>query len=281
MKARVLAADGRSMDQIHQHYTIEKSLADRLRAASKEERATLYSEVYDELFSRVTHHPLLTAKTTGDARARRVRNTMAFLQHFLRPQSTFLEIGPGDCALSFAVAAQVEQVYAVDVSEEIMTRQGCPENCQLVISDGSEIPVKRASVDVVYSKDLLEHLHPEDAVIHLQNVWDVLKPGGIYICRTPSALSGPHDVSQFFDDPVATGLHLKEYTTTEIAALSRSVGFTRTRPYLWVKGRLVHVPLFPVALAESLVGRLPPSWRRQVAGRLPMKPFLSRVIITK
>ena len=281
MKANVLANDGRTMEQIREHYDIEKSLADRLRHATKEERKTLYCDVYDELFSRVDHHPLVTGKESGDGRQRRVRSTMRFLQNFLRPDSTFLEVGPGDCLLSFAVAEQVQQVYAVDVSEEIMTRQGCPDNCQLVLSDGSDIPVKKSSVDIVYSKDLFEHLHPEDAAIHLQNVYDVLKPGGIYICRTPNALSGPHDVSQFFDDKVATGLHLKEYTTTELSEHFKASGFRNVYPYIWMRGRYIQLPLWPVSLAERTVGLLPHSLCRQIAGRLPMKRFLGRVIAVK
>ncbi len=281
MKANVLANDGRTMEQIREHYDIEKSLADRLRNATKEERSTLYSDVYDELFSRVSHHPLVAGKDSGNGRQRRVRNSMAFLQNFLRPDSTFLEVGPGDCLLSFAVAQQVRQVYAVDVSEEIMTRQGCPENCELVVSDGSDIPVEKSSVDIVYSKDLFEHLHPDDAAIHVRNVCDVLKPGGIYICRTPNALSGPHDVSQFFDDKVATGLHLKEYTTTELSKQFKSNGFSQVYPYLWINGRFTRLPLWFVSLAERMVGLLPHRLCRQIAGREPMKRFLGRVIAVK
>ena len=269
------------MEQIREHYEIEKSLADQLRDASKEERATLYNEVYDQLFSQVQHHPLVTGKDSGDGRQRRVRNSMLFLQNFLQPDSTFLEVGPGDCQLSFAVAQQVSQVYAVDVSEEIMTQSGCPANCELVISDGCDIPVTRSSVDVVYSKDLIEHLHPDDAEEHVQNVYRVLKPGGVYICRTPSALSGPHDVSQFFDDEFATGLHLKEYTTTELAQLFRAWGFRKVYPYLWFRGWLIRLPLWPISLAERVVGCLPRRMARRIAGGEPMKRLLSRVVAVK
>ncbi len=273
-------ADDRTLEQIKEHYEIEKSLARRLRDSTSEERTTLYAEVYDELFSRVTHHPLVTGKIS-DGRAIRVKETIAFLKRFLNSDSTFLEVGPGDCALTFGVARFVKQAYAVDVSEEIMTRQGCPDNCELVLSDGSDIPVKRGSVDVTYSKDLLEHLHPDDALAHLQSVIDALAPGGIYICRTPNALSGPHDVSRYFEVGEATGLHLKEYTTTEIARACKSIGFTRTQPYLWFKGRLVILPLWPVVLLETIVGLLPRRLSRAIAGSFPIKRLLSRVIITK
>lgn len=61
----------------------------------------------------------------------------------------------------------------------------------------------------------MEHLHPDDAYEQLQEIYNALIPGGIYICITPNRLSGPHDVSQYFDS-IATGFHPKEYTTVEM-----------------------------------------------------------------
>jgi len=60
-----------------------------------------------------------------------------------------------------------------------------PANFTLIISDGCSIPAQRNSVDVAYSNQLMEHLHPDDALEQVHNVLDVLKPGGVYICITP------------------------------------------------------------------------------------------------
>lgn len=267
--------------QIREHYEIEKQLATRLRNSSKQERQELYAQVYDELFLRVDHHPLVTQKQDTTSRDRSIRDSVQFLSHFVGPTSTFLEVGPGDCALSFAVAGMAEKVYAVDVSAEIMNKTGCPENCELLLSKGCDIPVPPGSVDVAYSKDLMEHLHPDDAVEQLQGIFEALKPNGVYICRTPNAISGPHDVSMFFGDRTPVGLHLKEYTTTELAKLFRSVGFRRVTPYVWGKDRLIKLPLWSVTAAEAVLVRMPGSIGRSIACRLPMKRALSRVIATK
>ena len=80
------------------------------------------------------------------------------------------------------------------------------------------------TINVVYSHQVIEHLHPDDAVTHLQEVYRVLSPGGAYICATPNRLNGPHDISKYFDRE-ATGFHLKEYTTTELYGLFRQEGF--------------------------------------------------------
>lgn len=120
---------------------------------------------------------------------------MGFLGRFVNHRDiTFLEVGPGDCALSLEVARFAKQVYAVDVSSEIVKGFICPPNFRLVISDGSRVPVSPGSVNVAYSNQLMEHLHPDDAWEQLNNIYRALVPGGIYVCMTSNRLNGPHDV---------------------------------------------------------------------------------------
>jgi hypothetical protein len=59
----------------------------------------------------------------------------------------------------------------------------------------------------------------------------VLKPGGRYLCRTPSRITGPHDVSRYFDS-VAFGTHMKEYTYRELTAIFTGAGLTNVRVLL-------------------------------------------------
>jgi precorrin-6B methylase 2 len=65
---------------------------------------------------------------------------MRLLSPYLKKDAVFMEIGPGDCALSIEAAKTAKQVYAVDVTEGI-TRRPLPQNCRRVISDGIGIPV--------------------------------------------------------------------------------------------------------------------------------------------
>jgi SAM-dependent methyltransferase len=121
-------------------------------------------------------------------------------------------------------------VYALDVSAEITRTDTLPANFSLILSDGTTIDVPPDSITVAYSNQLMEHLHPDDALEQLSNIYRALAPGGIYICVTPNRLTGPHDISRHFD-PVATCLHLKEYTNTELMALLRRVGFRKADQY--------------------------------------------------
>jgi SAM-dependent methyltransferase len=261
---------GDEQERLREHYLVERELADRLRAAAPEERRRLYSEVYDELFRRVPHHPQLRWKE-DEAQARaRVEAQLRLLRRFLRPGATFLEIGAGDCSLSKVVAAAAREVYAVEVSGEITRGLELPANVHVVISDGASIPVPRASVDLAYSNSLMEHLHPDDAREQLTNVFGALAPGGRYLCVTQDRLAGPHDVSRHFDR-VATGFHLKEYTVGELAALFTQVGFRRLRLYAGGRGRYFGVPVGPVSATEAGLSALPYAPRRKLANLMPFR----------
>ncbi len=186
---------------------------------------------------------------------------LRLLGPYLKPHTTFLEIGAGDCALSLHVAPRVGRVYGLDVSEEITRDLPTPGNFDLILSDGVSIPVTPGTVDIAYSNQLMEHLHPEDAEEQLSNIYTALAPGGAYMCITPNRLVGPSDISAYFDD-VATGFHLKEYTNTELAGLCRRAGFTRTRSVVWLKWVAVSLP-------TALPGGLEFVLERRRQARLP------------
>lgn len=256
--------DPRTPDQIRAHYELEKQLAQRLRHSTREERKTLYSCLYDELFRNVPNHPQFTKKSSPKVSARKVAYAVRHLRPFLKPDAVFLEVGSGDCALSFEVSKLVKTVYAIDVSEEITKSANCPANFQLILSDGTSIPVPANSVDIAYSNQLMEHLHPDDAREQLGNIYDVLVPGGVYMCLTPNRLNGPHDVSRYFD-PVATGFHLKEYTVTELDHLFTSTGFSAMKILVPIRKVRLFLPVGPIKLCEKILSVLPATLRKSLA----------------
>jgi SAM-dependent methyltransferase len=273
--------DHRTPAELGEHYRVEKELASRLRTASGEQRRSMYRAVYDELYQLVPHHPQLTRKSSADLTQEAVIPQIRLLRQYLRPDCTVLEIGPGDCALSVALAQEARQVYGLDVSEEITHRNSLPSNFKLILSDGTSVPLPAGSVDVAYSNQLMEHLHPDDALEQLQGIWRALRPGGVYICITPSRLNGPHDVSRFFD-LVATGFHLKEYTVGELNRLFRKVGFRKVHSLLGRKGTFVPVSLAPVLALEAALSLIPAKPRRSLALTLPCRAFLGvRLVATK
>ena len=253
--------ESRSPERLRAHYQVERELADRVRnAATWDERRAIFATMYDDLFARVPDHPRRAAKRAdSEAREAQIRWNLAQLKPYLRPGGTFLEVGAGDCALAARVARDAKQVYAVDISDQVQGQ--LPPNVKLVITDGRSIEVPAGSVDVAFSDQVMEHLHPEDAVVQLRNIHRALKPGGVYVCVTPNRVYGPSDVSAFFDDE-PRGFHLKEYTLREICDVFAAAGFSRSHVYIGARGFFLRTPAAFVRLVESTLGLLPARLRR-------------------
>lgn len=269
----VTVTETRTLEQLRQHYDVERELADRLRHATRHERRTLYAEVYDELFKRVPLHPQHTNQASPERLAADVAEKLQIVSPFLKPDSVFLEVGPGDCEFAKTVAEKVARVLAIDVSDEITRKRTLPANLELVLSDGSSIPVPPASVNVAYSNQLMEHLHPDDALDQLRGLHAALAPGGVYICITPSRLTGPHDISCVFDRE-ATGFHLKEYTVGDLAALFRQVGFDEVCIVFGGRGKFTLLPTWTATVCERLLTLLPHGPRKWLALKPPFRWLL-------
>jgi SAM-dependent methyltransferase len=264
---------------MRRHFEIESQLAEKLRAASRAERKTLYSSVYDELFTRVPNHPQVVKKTQGrTARQQSIlRSLLALTRRMTHKDTVFLEIGAGDCRLSLSLAPHVKKVYAIDVSEQITKSEIQPDNFTLILSDGCSIPVPAGEVNVAFSNQLMEHLHPDDALEQLKNIHNALKDGGMYVCITPSCLSGPHDISRYFSDE-PRGFHLKEYSSTELVDEFRKAGFARCDVFFWSRGIFFLLPASSVVWLEKLLFGLPQSWRQRLAGTYPLNRVLGNFI---
>jgi len=266
----------RSLERLKYHYSVERELADQLRAASKSERKHLYTSLYNELFVRVPDHPQNLLKLPNPLKLAEVERQFCLLRPFLKKTTVYLEIGAGDCALAIKVAQAVSHVFALDVSDEISSGVSFPVNCDLIIADGTEIPVPPGSVDLAYSNQLMEHLHPDDAAEQLAQVFQALQRGGVYICVTPNRLCGPHDISKLFDT-VPKGFHLREYNNTDLIEDFHLVGFRRFRAMFSYKGVVfpLLVSLWPILMYERLISALPRRLMRWLAYPLISVKFVA------
>jgi SAM-dependent methyltransferase len=272
--------DSRSVDEIMEHYALEKLLAAQLRNSQKHGRGRLYTELYDKLYKNIPHHTQISRKKNLEISRREVDCKMRLVKPFLTADTVFLEVGPGDCHFSFEVAKFVRKVYAVDVSREITKNSQLPTNFELSISDGCSIPVAENHISVAYSNQLMEHLHPEDSYEQLMEIYAALRPGGVYICITPNRLAGPHDISKYFDT-VATGFHLKEYTNRDVHDLLRQVGFSKVITYMGGKGVYYRFPYLLTLLVEGLLSRLPFYLRYRLANFLPVRAILGVIMVAQ
>ena len=270
---RLHANEKRTPQQLREQYEVEQALAERITDASPQDRPAMYRSIYEQLHRRVPHHSQFSPEESRRRKSILLSEQMALLRRFLRPDSRFLELGAGDCALSLAVCPYVATVQAVDVASQIEQARDVPDNFRLIISEGCGLPADDGSIDLIHSHQLTEHLHPDDVLQQLIDIYRALRPGGLYLCVTPNRLSGPHDISKYFDR-LAKGLHLKEYTVGEIDGLLAEVGFRRRCYYLKIKSTYVRLPRGLIQCLEALLGLMPSSLATRLGRYRPMRAFL-------
>lgn len=260
---------GRTVEQLRNHYLVEKGLADQLRESTRAERAVLFPKLYGEMFMQVPDHPRLHRRDTEKEWRRSVEARMRILRSSLTPESVFLEIAPGDCRLACEVAHHVKRVFAADISDQRAEGMDVPKNFELVVFDGFNLELPPAFADVAFSYQFLEHLHPEDVAPHFEMVARAVKEGGVYVLDTPHAYSGPHDISRYFSES-ATGFHMHEWTYGELRELGRRHGFGRMSIFRFGRRWGNPLALMGILTLERMLGALPVRLRWRFSQRFFM-----------
>jgi SAM-dependent methyltransferase len=263
----------RMFEQIKNHYEVEKSIAERLKNSAREERKAIFANMYDELFAKVNDHPRLKEKENDEKIQASNIQKLKLVKKFLNDLTVFVEFGPGNCNFSLEVSKYVKKVYAVDISDQRRRNYSIPTNFELVVYDGYNLNLEDNSVDVAFSDQFIEHLHPEDAEYHFQLVKRILRNNGRYVFRSPHAFFGPHDISKYFSDE-PQGFHLKEWTHSE--------NFTSWHGYWRVNKQInkkyAKIPFCYFKVAEVLLKNLPRKPQRFISRLfLPMKLYMIAV----
>ena len=251
----------RTIAQLRNHYEVERSLADKLRASNRQERKALYEVMYDELFEKVPDHPRLTKRSNPSLILKKNKNKLKMVQRLLHQDTVFAEFAPGDCEFCFFIADRVRQVYAMDISDQTRPNRDRPANFELIVYDGYSLPMASNSIDVLFSDQFIEHLHPEDVLDHYKQARSLLVPGGKYVFRYPHLYRGPSHISRFFSD-VPRGFHLNESTFTATVEKLQQAGYTRYQCYWFLRGIGIPLPFFVVKSAERLMKKVPLKLRR-------------------
>ncbi len=248
------------------HWLIERELRERLLASSPGDRDAVTREAYNDLFRRVPWH--VANEPPSDDEDAYEDYWFRLYRSATRPTDTLVDVGCGRGGLVRRFAPAVAEAIGIDASDEMasIARAGAPSNARFMVASAIEPPLPPRSADVVVSRQVMEHLHPDDAERHLRAVWRILRPGGRFLIETPSRLTGPWDVSRGFTD-TATGFHLREYTVGELGRMMRSVGFDRvTSPLspsrLRLRSRALDRATVPASVKGTLERALEPLPRR-------------------
>lgn len=276
--------DPRAPERIVAHYELERRLAAGLRTASKSERAQgLYTELYDALLGELDDHPRKRPITQKgqQRRERYVRRQVRMIVKRAGKNDVFLEMGGGDCDVALRVSPRVRQAIVIDVTDELMPPDAAAPNFQFIKTAGVAVPLPTESIDFIYSNQVIEHLHPDDAIEQARELYRVLKPGGRYLCRTPSRLTGPHDVSRYFD-AIAVGTHMKEYTYRELNRIFSAAGFTDIKVLIAPRAfDLFVMPRSTAFAIEDFFAAVPRRWHTRICRSAAVRALLGVSMIVR
>lgn len=252
-------------DARRRHYEVEKELASKLKAAPREQRPHIYRTMYQELLERVPEHARLSEAISSERMQANLARGVRLVEKYLSPETDLIEFAPGTCRFSYRVARKVRTVIAVDISDQRRGNAKPPANFRHLVYDGYHLDLEDACADVIFSNQFVEHIHPEDTLLHFQLAYRLLREGGCYVFCTPHRFTGPWDVSRGFSD-TAEGFHLKEWTYRGLRDVLQEAGFRNTVLMVWVKGRPLPMPLQGVyLLLEDVVGKLGNPLRRKLS----------------
>jgi SAM-dependent methyltransferase len=268
-------------DQIYQIYESEIKHSDRLRISDSNKRKLLYEKVYEDYYSELPFHPAFKVKNNFEIQKNRLDFQLNKLIPIVNKNQVFVEVGAGDCALSKQLSSYVGKIYALEISQTYaMQENKLPSNMEIIIFDGFHFPFEANTIDFVYSNQLIEHLHPDDALEQLKSIFNCLKKGGRHMIITPNRLLGPGDISGHFgDEPI--GFHLKEYTDLELRSILKSVGFKKFKFQTIIKGKSIYVPFFIKWALESYFSKISKQKRESLLKYRVFNLFFNTVLIAQ
>jgi len=263
-------------EQRYKQYILEKELAKEIFSASPDERQKVIKDAYARLYSETTWHVGLNS--TYEERQKRVKRKHVAFGWALGKNKDVLEVGCGTGEFLASLSTREKSCVGLEIAK--LKGDEFPEsskNLSFEIMEGMKFPaIKDSSFDVVFTSQVLEHFHPDDVPIHLSEVYRVLRKKGVYVLDTPTSINGPHDISRGFDK-VSTGMHLKEWTYSEIVPVLKRAGFNKLR-----------VQVFPLRIIRMFpwlakLGMWPAGWKvfAEMLVRIAPGEWLKKQLISK
>ncbi|MHB1557207.1 MAG: class I SAM-dependent methyltransferase [Isosphaeraceae bacterium] len=286
---------GRTLAELDDlHYECEVHYRARILApgAGERERPTLFAEAYESLAMilgerrRRTGATMGTLGLPGDAAAQ-------ISERIGTKPGRVLDVGCGTGVLVQQLIARGHEARGIDVSprlvevgrERINRELGTGPDETLICGDFLRCELGDGDpFDLVYTNDVLEHIHPDEAPAFVRRAFTRLRPGGWLWLVTPNRWTGPGDAT-ILRHPIGTpsrGLHLKEYTLGELHGLIDQAGFTEIGARLWNSGRLRRATRFRPAFTwikrtiEPVLAAVPARVRRRVMWALDYATVVAR-----
>lgn len=155
------------------------------------------------------------------------RDVAAFfsgLEHLLHAEQTVLDIGCGIGRMDQFVAPRVSRLCGIDVSGEMVQRARVRfahlDNVEFVEGDGWTLaPIPDASVGLVFSHIVFQHMPREVVSSYITEVARVLSPGGHFVFQVPEAVAGAPE-----DPPANDTFEMRFYEEDDLSAMIEANG---------------------------------------------------------
>jgi 2-polyprenyl-3-methyl-5-hydroxy-6-metoxy-1,4-benzoquinol methylase len=156
------------------------------------------------------------------------RGLISLLKPYLSKTRTILDIGSGVGTIDFYLASKGKKITGIEISEngvaiarENARRLHLNKNIEYIIAEFPNKVLKK-NYDLVILSEVIEHLENDQRV--LQDIWKVLKIGGILIITTPSQNAPLYKMGLLknFDEEVG---HLRRYTLDGLKKLVEENGY--------------------------------------------------------
>lgn len=218
------------MEDFHiKQFELEKNYRSKiLNEKNFKMRQKLYQDVYSQIFSMINeYHP--EKRTFGGSKER-----VEFFKNLFKNR-VVVDYGCAYGVTTLEIAKYAKFAIGVEIEPSLVSSANeiCKNNLNIkfhTVDEYNELYTDN-SVDVLFSSEVAEHLHPDDLKNHLKQSYNKLKKGGCYILVTPHRFSGPHDVSKKYlpKGSEALGLHIKEYTYKQSQKVLKESGFYKIR----------------------------------------------------
>jgi SAM-dependent methyltransferase len=192
--------------------------------------------------ARLGVHEAILKGATDESFERTGQSDADLVAKHVRPGDVVLNIGCGIGRVEKYLAPRVRELWAIDVSGEMIQRArvrlaGLPNVRLREVANNEYLSsFRKASVDLVFSLLVLQHLEREDAFLYLRDAHRVLKPGGRLLTQFPNLLSAEY-TRAFVQGAEATDRspgRVRAYTEPEVRHFVETAGFEVTQ--LWYGG---------------------------------------------
>ncbi|MBG1269810.1 class I SAM-dependent methyltransferase [Nostoc sp. WHI] len=220
-------------DMVLAHWELEKDLTKKLLKSNSENRWEVFERAYTDIYSKLQLQNSLLKKSrpTLEKKDESVDKYETWIEIIGSPPKKIYEIGSGKGEMIAYFAICGFECKATEITKERGSKYVTePSPClSWGNSDGVHLDNFEPTefYDLVVSNQVIEHLHPDDLIVHLESAYKILIKQGRYIFTTPHCHTGPHDISAVFGYDTPQGMHLKEYTYKELCNSLKLSGYKR------------------------------------------------------